>query len=95
MKVKLQKWGNSLDIRIPKSILSSLNFNENDILKIEQIDDKFIITKSKKNKVSLKNYLINMMEKIYRKNLFGMMQKKKKYGKKVYSKTRRYCLFKF
>ena len=61
MKVKLQKWGNSLDIRIPKSILSSLNFNENDILKIEQIDDKFIITKSKKNKVSLKNYLINMM----------------------------------
>ena len=66
MKVKLQKWGNSLDIRIPKSILSSLNFNENDILKIEQIDDKFIITKSKKNKISLKNYLINMMEKIYR-----------------------------
>ena len=50
MKVKLQKWGNSLDIRIPKSILSSLNFNENDILKIEQIDDKFIITKSKKIK---------------------------------------------
>ena len=95
MKVKLQKWGNSLDIRIPKSILSSLNFNENDILKIEQIDDKFIITKSKKNKVSLKNYLINMMEKIYRKNLFGMMQKEKKYGKKVYSKIRRYCLFRF
>ena len=61
MKVKLQKCGNSLDIRIPKSILSSLNFNENDILKIEQIDDKFIITKTKKNKVSLKNYLINMM----------------------------------
>lgn len=54
MDVKLQKWGNSLGIRIPKSLLSSLNFKENDILKIEQVDNKFVVSKSNKKKVSLK-----------------------------------------
>ncbi len=54
MEVKLQKWGNSLGIRIPKSILSSLHFKENDVLKIEQADDKIVVSKSNKKKISLK-----------------------------------------
>ena len=34
MEARLQKWGNSDGIRIPKSILKSLNIKTNDILKI-------------------------------------------------------------
>ena len=60
MEVILQKWGNSDGIRIPSSLLKSLNIKTNDKLEIIQSDDKLIITKSNKNKISLeerfKNY---------------------------------------
>ena len=50
MEARVQKWGNSNGIRIPSSILKSLNIKTNDILNIEQQEDKIIIsiTKSKK-----------------------------------------------
>lgn len=53
MEARLQKWGNSDGIRIPSSILKSLNIKTNDILNIEQQDDKIIISIPKKKKVSL------------------------------------------
>ena len=40
MEVKVQKWGNSSGIRIPSSILKSLNIKTNDIVNIEQDGDK-------------------------------------------------------
>lgn len=54
MEIILQKWGNSDGIRIPKSILKSLNIKTNDVLKIEKVDDKIVISKSEKKKISLK-----------------------------------------
>ncbi len=60
MEVKIQKWGNSAGIRIPSSILKSLNLKTNDILNIEQRENKIIISIPKKKKISLeerfKNY---------------------------------------
>lgn len=53
MEIRLQKWGNSDVIRIPSSILKSLNIKTNDILNLEQVDDKIIISVSKKKKISL------------------------------------------
>ena len=53
MEVRLQKWGNSDGIRIPSSILKSLNIKTNDLLDIEQQDDKIVITISKRKKISL------------------------------------------
>lgn len=54
MEARLQKWGNSTGIRIPSSILKSLNIKANDILYIEQNEDKIIITVPKNKKISLK-----------------------------------------
>ena len=54
MEIILQKWGNSDGIRIPSTILKSLNIKTNDKLNIEQIDDKIVISKSTKKKISLK-----------------------------------------
>ena len=54
MEARIQKWGNSDGIRIPSSILKSLNIKTNDILNIEQVDDKIIISIPKKRKISLK-----------------------------------------
>ncbi len=60
MEVRIQKWGNSDGIRIPSSILKSLNIKTNDILDIEQKDNKIVISIPKKKKISLeerfKNY---------------------------------------
>ena len=54
MEARLQKWGNSDGIRIPSSILKSLNIKTNDKLDLILDGDKIVISKSKKDKVSLK-----------------------------------------
>ena len=55
METRIQKWGNSSGIRIPSSILKSLNIKTNDILNIEQEEDKIIISIPKKRKISLED----------------------------------------
>ena len=60
MEARLQKWGISDGIRIPKSILKSLNLKTNDIVNLEQVDDKIVISVPKRINISLeerfKNY---------------------------------------
>ena len=53
MEARLQKWGNSVGIRIPHSILKELNLKINDLIKIEKVEDKVIITKQVNPKISL------------------------------------------
>ena len=53
MDIRLQKWGNSLGIRIPSNILKSLNLKSGDCVNIKEEDDSIIITKAKNNKISL------------------------------------------
>lgn len=59
MQAKLQKWGNSDGIRIPSNILKSLNIKTNDKLELVQQDDKIIISKAKKEKISLEERFAN------------------------------------
>ena len=59
MEIILQKWGNSDGIRIPSTILKSLKLKTNDKLELIQEDDKIIITKSVKQKISLKERFEN------------------------------------
>lgn len=53
MEIRLQRWGNSSGIRIPKNILNSLGIKDNDQLNIEQVEDKIVITVPKKEKIDL------------------------------------------
>ena len=53
MEIRIQKWGNSDGIRIPSSILKSLNIKTNDILNIETVNKKIIISIPEKKKISL------------------------------------------
>lgn len=59
MEIRLQKWGNSVGIRIPNNLLKSLNLRVNDILNIKEEDNKIIISKSKKGKINLKELFDN------------------------------------
>lgn len=53
MEARLQKWGNSVGIRIPHSLLKELNIKVNDLIKLEKVDDKIVITKQINHKISL------------------------------------------
>lgn len=59
MEIRIQRWGNSDGIRIPSSILKTLNIKTNDILNIEQEEDKIIISIPKKRKISLRERFEN------------------------------------
>jgi len=59
MDIRLQKWGNSLGIRIPSNILKSLNLKSGDSVNIKEEDDSIIITKIKNNKISLEERIKN------------------------------------
>lgn len=52
MEAKLQRWGNSDAIRIPKTILKSLNLKTNDKVILKEEGDKLIISKAEE-KISL------------------------------------------
>ena len=59
MEIRLQKWGNSLGIRIPSSFIKSLGLKDNDVLKLDQIEDRIVITKSIKPTISLAERFAN------------------------------------
>lgn len=53
METKIQKWGNSDGIRIPKNYLKSLNLKTNDLVDIKLEEDKIVIEKPKKKHLTL------------------------------------------
>jgi len=50
VRVRIQKWGNSQGIRIPKAFLDALGMMENDPVELNRVDDNIVITKVKKEK---------------------------------------------
>lgn len=53
MEARIQKWGNSDGIRIPSSILKSLNLKTNDKVDLIQEKDKIIISQPQKKHKTL------------------------------------------
>lgn len=54
MSGKIQKWGNSLGIRIPKTVIEKLNLTENSEVEVEHKDGAIIIFPVK-NRFSLES----------------------------------------
>lgn len=47
MSVKIQKWGNSLGVRIPKAVIKKVNLSENSEVEIESKNGTIVIFPSK------------------------------------------------
>ncbi|HOS69193.1 MAG TPA: AbrB/MazE/SpoVT family DNA-binding domain-containing protein [Bacillota bacterium] len=60
---KVQKWGNSQGVRIPKYILEKAKLNEGDAVEISVEDDRIIIFQPKRQ---LKQYTINELFENYK-----------------------------
>lgn len=59
MEIRIQKWGNSMGVRIPMNFIKELNLKENDSVEISKEENKIVITKSNKKKISLKQLFEN------------------------------------
>jgi antitoxin MazE len=57
MKTRIQKWGNSLALRIPKSFASDIGFQKETPVEIILADGKLVITPITHPKPSLKQLL--------------------------------------
>ena len=64
MAAKIQKWGNSVGVRIPKIIMEKANLSVNSEIEIECRNQRIIIF-SKKKPIQLKD----LLSQITRKNL--------------------------
>lgn len=51
MEAILQKWGNSIGIRISSNILKALNLKENHIIDLIQEEERIVISKSQKRSI--------------------------------------------
>ena len=47
MTTKIQKWGNSLAVRIPNEFAENLNWSAGSVVGFKQLGDQIIITKAK------------------------------------------------
>lgn len=63
MNVKIAKWGNSLGIRIPKSLIREIGLQEEDELEISTEGNKLIIIPKNRKKYTLSELLEGMEEK--------------------------------
>jgi len=62
MQTKIQKWGNSLALRIPKSFALDMNIKQNKFVDISIGDGKLIITPITEKEYSLKELLAGVSE---------------------------------
>lgn len=59
MTTKVQKWGNSYGVRIPKEIMREMNFRDGTPISFSLEGDSIIITHTKKAKYTLNDLLKN------------------------------------
>ena len=57
MKTRVQKWGNSLALRIPKSFATEVGLQRETAIEISLADGKLVITPVAKPKLTLKQLL--------------------------------------
>ena len=67
MKARVQKWGNSLALRIPKSFASEARLAEESIVDISVIKGKLVVVSVSRPKFTLSKLLAGVSEK----NLHG------------------------
>jgi len=78
MEAMVNKWGNSLGIRIPNLIARQLSLKDGSYIDIEENGNKILITPIKKNRLS------EMLNKINEQNLHVEIDTGKPVGKEIW-----------
>ena len=80
MQVKIQKWGNSLALRIPKAFALNINIKQNELVDLSVNDGEIVIKPIIQKEFSLKELLDGISEN----NLHGEFETGAPEGKEVW-----------
>ena len=81
MNTKIQKWGNSLAIRIPQSFAKSVELNEGNEVSLKLVNNKIIVEKEIKEK---KYSLSSLLSKISKENIHREIDSGLSVGKEIW-----------
>ncbi len=62
MKTKVQKWGNSLALRIPKTFASEVGIKNDSPVEVSLVSGKLVVTPMARTQLSLKKLLAQVTE---------------------------------
>ena len=80
MHVRVQKWGNSLAVRIPKPLAEEAEVKEGTVLNLAVSGGKVVATPVQKRKLSLRQ----LLAEVNRKNLHGEVGSGRSVGREVW-----------
>jgi antitoxin MazE len=80
MKSKLQKWGNSLAVRIPKSLVEEADIKQGSDLKLNVVNKKIIIEPTKESSYTL----MSLLKRITKDNTHSEIESGKPKGNEVW-----------
>jgi antitoxin MazE len=80
MTTKIQQWGNSLALRIPKAFAVEAKLHKGAVVDVSEEDGKIILTPVKKKDITLKNLLSGVTKE----NIHGEISTGKRVGKEIW-----------
>jgi antitoxin MazE len=80
MTTKVQQWGNSLALRIPKAFAVEANLQKGTVVDVSEEDGKIILTPVKKRKFTLEGLLSGVTKE----NIHGEISFGKRVGKEIW-----------
>lgn len=80
MKAQIQKWGNSLALRIPRSFANESNIEQGSIVNLAVVEGKLIVEPISKTKYTL----AQLLEGVSRKNIHREVDTGDSVGKEIW-----------
>jgi antitoxin MazE len=72
MQAKIQKWGNSLAVRIPKTLATEAKLGQEEVVDLAVEKGKLIISPTKRQKYSLKELVSKITnENLHKEDIWG------------------------
>ena len=80
MNATVQKWGNSLALRIPKTLAEDVDLHQGSVVELEAVEGKMVVKPKKERKLSLRQ----MVKRITKKNLHAETDWGRPMGKEIW-----------
>jgi antitoxin MazE len=80
MTTKIQQWGNSLALRIPKAFAAEANLHKGSVVDVSEEGGKIILTPVRKRKFTLSGLLSGVTKK----NIHAEISTGKRVGKEIW-----------
>jgi antitoxin MazE len=80
MTTKIQQWGNSLALRIPKALAVEVDLHKGAVVDVSEEGGKIILTPVKKRRFTLKGLLAGVTKE----NIHGEISTGKRVGKEIW-----------